>query len=321
MPTDAALPHDVDRRSTSIDEAVAFYERVYDSPDINVGRAVPDGFSWRYRAVGDDEVTVGTSSVGANRWGTVGQGTGYVLAWATAPGLTLDSASRDPLQMQPGVPVMYPVGRDFAFEALPTTQHLIRFDSGFLEAVAAARRATVPGPLTFTNTTDAAHLEHLRGLIRAAAPELLDPGTDRDRRAALNMLVAESVVDAYDAAPKVDVALFEGPATMRFAQEWMIANAHRPITGTDVARAAGVKARALQATFQRHADTTPMAFLRQVRLHRVRAQLVAGDPTTTTVAATAGAWGFAHLGRFAAFYAESFGERPSETLRRVQRLG
>ncbi len=154
----------------------------------------------------------------------------------------------------------------------------------------------MPGPLTFTSTTDAAHLEHLRGLIRAAAPELLDPGTDRDRRAALNMLVAESVVDAYDAAPTVDVALFEGPATMRFAQEWMIANAHRPITGTDVARAAGVKARALQATFQRHADTTPMAFLRQVRLHRVRAQLVAGDPTTTTVAATAGAWGFAHLG-------------------------
>ncbi len=101
MPTDAALPHDVDRRSTSIDEAVAFYERVYDSPDINVGRAVSDGFSWRYRAVGDDEVTVGTSSVGANRWGTVGQGTGYVLAWATAPGLTLDSASRDPCRCSP----------------------------------------------------------------------------------------------------------------------------------------------------------------------------------------------------------------------------
>ncbi len=83
------------------------------------------------------------------------------------------------------------------------------------------------------------------------------------------MLVAEATVDAFHATPDVDIVFHDGPATMRFAQEWMVANAHRHITSTDVAQAAGINARALQAAFQRHADTTPMAFLRQIRLHRV----------------------------------------------------
>ena len=34
------------------------------------------------------------------------------------------------------------------------------------------------------------------------------------------------------------------------------------------------------------------------------------------VAEVAGAWGFGHLGRFAGYYADTFGELPSETLRR-----
>ncbi len=143
-------------------------------------------------------------------------------------------------------------------------------------------------------------------MIRAAAPELLHPDTDRWRRAAVNMLVAEATVDAFHATPDVDIAFHDGPATMRFAQEWMVANAHRHITSTDVAQAAGINARALQAAFQRHADTTPMAFLRQIRLHRVRAQLVAGETPTTVIADVARGWGFGHLGRFASYYADTF---------------
>ncbi len=99
----------------------------------------------------------------------------------------------------------------------------------------------------------------------------------------------------------------------------MVANAHRHITSTDVAQVAGINARALQAAFQRHADTTPMAFLRQIRLHRVRAQLVAGEAPTTVIADVARGWGFGHLGRLASYYADTFGGRPSDTLRRPSR--
>ncbi|MEK6312522.1 MAG: helix-turn-helix domain-containing protein [Curtobacterium sp.] len=319
MTTDAVPLIHVDRHGLDIDEAVAFYERVYSSEDISVGRAGGGRFTWRFRAVGDHEVVVGTSSVEAQRWGTIGKAPNYVLAWTTRPGLAVDTSGRDPIAMEPGVPVMWPSGRDVTFDGEPTTLHTVRFDAPFLESVAAAQRLAVPGPLQFTVSAAPGALEGLRSVIASAAPELLRAETSRGRRAALNMLVAEAVVDAYDVTPTLEVPLHEGPATMRFAQEWMVANAHRPITSTDVSRVTGINARSLQATFQRHAGTSPMAFLRQVRLHRVRAQLVTGDPTETTVATIANAWGFGHLGRFAGYYADTFGELPSETLRRRTR--
>lgn len=320
MPSDNLPPVAVDRRGTNVDEAVAFYEDVYASQDIHIGKPTADGFTWRYRAVGDDdELTLGTSAVDANRWGTIGQHGAYILAWTTTPGIVLDVDTRDAIAMPPNVPVMYPSGRPFEFNAAPGTQHMIRFDGTFLENVAAAQLGAIPGPLQFRNLPDPEQIERLRQVIRAAAPELLHSGTDRWRRAAVNMLVAEATVDAFHATPDVDIVFHDGPATMRFAQEWMVANAHRHITSTDVAQAAGINARALQAAFQRHADTTPMAFLRQIRLHRVRAQLVAGEAPTTVIADVARGWGFGHLGRFASYYAETFGERPSDTLRRPSR--
>ncbi len=319
MTTDTGPLIHVDRSGLDIDEAVAFYERVYSSEDISVGRAVGERFAWRFRAVGDEEVVVATSSVDAPRWGTIGQAPSYVLAWTTRPGLAVDTAGRDPIDMEPGVPVMWPSGRDIAFDGAPTTLHTVRFDAGFLESVAAAQRRAVPGPLRFSTHATPGTVDALRTVIGSAAPELLGVRTSRSRRAALNMLVAEAVVDAFDVTPTLDFPVQEGPASMRFAQEWMVANAHRPITSTDVSRATGINARSLQATFRRHAGTSPMVFLRQVRLHRVRAQLVASDPADTTVAAIAGSWGFSHLGRFAGYYADTFGELPSDTLRRPRR--
>ncbi|WP_146243578.1 helix-turn-helix domain-containing protein [Curtobacterium sp. MCBD17_008] len=307
----------IDRRGSAVDEAVAFYERVYSSRDISIGRAAAEGFSWRYRLVGDDAVTVGTSSVAARRCGTIEPGDDYVLAWASAPGIRLDTASSDPVDMQPGVPVMYPAGRAFAFDAAPAAQHVIRFDRAFLESVAAARQGDLPAPLQFARQADPGALQRLKAVVSGAAGALLDPTTARDRRAALDTAVAEAVVLAFDAVPVPPSRLLDGgPATMRTAQEWMVANARRPITITDVSEAAGVAVRSLQASFRRHTGASPMHFLRQVRLHRVRAELAAADPSTTTVAQVALGWGVGHLGRFSGTYAATFGEPPSATLRR-----
>ncbi|PZF64253.1 hypothetical protein DEJ33_12580 [Curtobacterium sp. MCPF17_047] len=307
----------VDRRGIAVDEAVAFYEGVYSSQDIHIGDAASEGFSWRYRAVGDDHVTVGTSSVAARRWGTIDPGDDYVLAWASAPGILLDTGSSDPVEMLPGVPVMYPAGRDFTFRAAPTVQHVIRFDRTFLQSVAAARQGDLPAPLQFARHPDPAALRQLRAVVSASAAALFDPTTGRDRRSALDTTVAEAVVGTFDARPVPPTGLLSaGPATMRLAQEWMVANARRPITITDVSVAAGVAVRSLQASFRRHTGASPMHFLRQVRLHRVRAELSAADPDTATVAQIAVGWGVGHLGRFSGAYAATFGEPPSATLRR-----
>jgi AraC-like DNA-binding protein len=90
--------------------------------------------------------------------------------------------------------------------------------------------------------------------------------------------------------------------------------AHRTLG--DFAEAAWTSARALQEGFRRHLDTTPMAYLRDVRLQHVRADLEAADASVVTVADVMSRWGFLQLGRSAAAYRARFGELPSETLRR-----
>ena len=86
-------------------------------------------------------------------------------------------------------------------------------------------------------------------------------------------------------------------------------------TVKDVAAHLGVSLRSLQAGFRRWRETTPSAYLRQVRLQLIRDDLLhSGEDANVTSVATQ--HGFAHLGRFSAQYRAAFGEGPSVTLRR-----
>ena len=87
-----------------------------------------------------------------------------------------------------------------------------------------------------------------------------------------------------------------------------------PITGPDVARAAAVSIRALQSGFHEELGMSPMAYVRQRRLERVHAELLA-SPSRPLVHIVAARWGFYHFGRFAEQYRRKFGVLPSETVR------
>lgn len=106
------------------------------------------------------------------------------------------------------------------------------------------------------------------------------------------------------------------PALLRQAVEFIQDNAAHDVGVGDVASALYLSPRTVQYMFRRHLDTTPTAYLRDVRLARAREELIASDRSITTVAATAARWGFAHTGRFAVLYRRTFGESPHETLRR-----
>ncbi|WP_204017143.1 AraC family transcriptional regulator [Sphaerimonospora thailandensis] len=106
------------------------------------------------------------------------------------------------------------------------------------------------------------------------------------------------------------------PPTVKRALDLIEAHAAEPLTTADIAEAVGVGARALQEGFRRHLSATPMTYLRDVRLDRVRAELTVGAPRTSTVTDIAFHWGFVHLGRFSLAYRQRFGETPSETLYR-----
>ncbi|MET7279821.1 helix-turn-helix transcriptional regulator [Kribbella sp. NPDC005582] len=106
------------------------------------------------------------------------------------------------------------------------------------------------------------------------------------------------------------------PQTVRRALTFLESSVDREVSIGDIAAAAGVTVRAVQSAFQRSLGTTPLAYLRQLRLAEARAELLAADPGRVTVTAVGARWGFHHLGRFASAYKERYGETPSETLRR-----
>lgn len=93
----------------------------------------------------------------------------------------------------------------------------------------------------------------------------------------------------------------------------------RPWTVGELAAAACTSVRSLQEGFRRTLDTTPMAYLRRLRLEQVREDLLTAAPDGVTVTEVATRWGFLHVSRFAGAYGERFGELPSETLRRARR--
>lgn len=103
-------------------------------------------------------------------------------------------------------------------------------------------------------------------------------------------------------------------ATVRRAAAFIDEHAARDITVPEIAAAACVTVRALQLAFRRELDTTPTAYLRTVRLARAHRELVDADLSQETVTAVAYRWGFSSASRFSAYYRESYGVSPKQTL-------
>jgi AraC-like DNA-binding protein len=104
-------------------------------------------------------------------------------------------------------------------------------------------------------------------------------------------------------------------ATIRRAIAFIDEHASESITVTDIAAAAGVVPRTLQYAFRRHRNTTPMAYLRQVRLAMAHEELLAAQTgDATIIAAVAARWGFRPK-RFADAYRQIYGLTPSQTRR------
>lgn len=79
----------------------------------------------------------------------------------------------------------------------------------------------------------------------------------------------------------------------------------------------GMSRRALQLSFNSVAGTSPLAYLRSLRLNAVRRRLLSTSAAELSVSTAAMDAGFDHLGHFAGSYRALFGELPSETGRRM----
>ncbi|MBL4791052.1 MAG: helix-turn-helix transcriptional regulator [Kordiimonadaceae bacterium] len=108
------------------------------------------------------------------------------------------------------------------------------------------------------------------------------------------------------------------PWYVKRAEEYMDANLAAHLNLDAVADELDIAVRTLTSGFKKFRGYTPMEFLRQRRLEKVRAELRQALPSTN-VTRVAFSWGFAHLGRFSKYYQQAFGELPSATLKQGRR--
>lgn len=99
------------------------------------------------------------------------------------------------------------------------------------------------------------------------------------------------------------------------ARAYMVAHYADPISVSDIAKACDVSVRNLQATFKSVVGLSPRQVLTAIRLERARHALERATGGASVADAALGA-GFCHLGRFSKTYRATYGELPSETLRK-----
>jgi AraC-like DNA-binding protein len=158
-------------------------------------------------------------------------------------------------------------------------------------------------------------IQYVEGLVSNSPLLATAPLARRE----LGWLVSSAVLACFpNSTLDSETASYAGdtPEPLRRALSFIDESAGNPITLDEIAVAARLSPRGLQAAFRRHLETTPLAYLRSVRMERAHRDLQSADPADgVSVAAVAAKWGFTHLGRFAVEYRRRFGTYPSQTLR------
>jgi AraC-like DNA-binding protein len=209
----------------------------------------------------------------------------------------------------------------------PSRSFAVRIDRRFVDAALRRRFQRVPPLHQWAREfpLDRGPGASLRALVRWLADELDRPGSalnDSPRaiahiEKAIRALLLDCLAQIYPRELRGEPTVV--PASLERIEEWMDANIEEAIGVEDMAAVAGISVRAVQAAFRRYRDCTPSEAVLVRRLQRARALLLRPAPATT-VTGVAFDVGLCHLGRFAARYAATFGESPSETLA-AARLG
>jgi AraC-like DNA-binding protein len=201
---------------------------------------------------------------------------------------------------------------------------VVMLDLSTLAQVAATSPARAPGPIRFTAFQPISHgaaanwkrttdflAELLANTDAAAQPLIRGTASRLLAAAALTTFPNTAIID-----PTCQDRRDATSATVRRAVAFIEQHPDRDISIADIAAAAHVSIRAVQIAFRRRLDTTPMGYLRGVRLDRVHRELLAANPTSgTTVTDIATRWGFYNHSRFAAGYRRAYGVTPRDTLR------
>ena len=141
------------------------------------------------------------------------------------------------------------------------------------------------------------------------------PGDARDRRLGIGRRMLRAVVDHYARLP--DASGRTQPVgqakIVQEARDYIKRHLASAISVEDLATATDTSPRTLFRAFSEVLGDTPRDYVRRLRLHRIRRELLSSD--TMTVSRAAQHWGMAgDLGRLSKNYRDLFGESPSSTI-------
>lgn len=192
---------------------------------------------------------------------------------------------------------------------VPLWEHLYgRPPSSWMES-----QLVVPGRTPLLAALRELHLRAMADAARRLAADVAagaDETPARQLRDALLIEWLEALPDSVD--PSALPTALTRKRLVDKACALMLEHADEPLSMLDVCRRVGASRRKLNYCFQDALGTSPVKYLRAVRLNGVRRDLLAGAPS---VQAAAARWGFWHLGQFSRDYKQQFGELPSLTLK------
>lgn len=132
-----------------------------------------------------------------------------------------------------------------------------------------------------------------RDLLEELTCLLADPGFDRDQR----------------------LASSPGSYIVEKCHQMTLSERQAPPSVIDLCDRLRISRRTVQNSFRAVTQTTPVNYIRCIRLNGVRRELLGSRPGELSIGDAAGRWGFFHLSHFAADYQALFGELPSQTRR------
>lgn len=129
-----------------------------------------------------------------------------------------------------------------------------------------------------------------------------------------------ALLDGASKRPPERASSIAAARRVKASQEIALTESHTRLPRVeDLCLRLGTSRRTLQASFTRVTGTTPLAYLRNLRLNTVRRRLVTSPPGAPNISDAAIEAGFDHLSHFAGEYRALFGEVPSRTRRLAAR--
>ena len=242
--------------------------------------------------VGDDSVALLASPAGSPNPRNCSQTIGGNRCLMLGPGANLD--------------LYLPQGSSLVIIALPASATYVSRTMAGADAVQYCELDENQAPLI---SRCAESLEEIRN----------DPSSLEAQRQLRELLKPAAALfrDASPASQAKRTKLQRHIAVIR-ACEFVDSHLRAPIALVNLCEAAGVSTRALEYGFRDFYDLGPMAYVRNLRLCRVRHDLL--DPTQApSVSSAARRWSFTHMGQFSHDYRALFGEMPSKTRAAHQR--